>query len=120
VTFNYKKVHYIDLVTDYIIDYMDSGSVSFYSNLICNVFIRLPLKCMPTPSSLLRPRPRLLPKKVLLLRPSPLPRLSLPEPNLQLSRPNLEISKTLLLLLNQYKLKRLVVPHAALFSESYD
>lgn len=29
MTFNYKKVHYIDLVTDYIIDYMDSGSIAF-------------------------------------------------------------------------------------------
>ncbi len=28
-SFNYKKVHHIDLVTDYIVDYIDSGSVSF-------------------------------------------------------------------------------------------
>lgn len=27
--FNYKKTHHIDLVTDYIIDYIDSGNVSF-------------------------------------------------------------------------------------------
>lgn len=27
--FNYQKVHYIDMVTDYIIDYIDSGNIAF-------------------------------------------------------------------------------------------
>lgn len=56
-SFKYECVHNIDLVTDYIIDCLDSGSVSYFCLLI---LYRLCSKCTLILSSKLRPKEQLI------------------------------------------------------------
>jgi hypothetical protein len=47
--FNFKKVHSVDLITDYILEYFDNGNVSWPLIILTyNYFHRFPSKSMPT------------------------------------------------------------------------